>query len=55
MPKLINPRTYSLVCGIILFVFGVVGFAFRSFFDLADKYLLISLVLGFWGIITAFA
>ena len=46
-----NPRTYCLTVGIILFLIGFLGFAFRSFFDLPDKYLLLSLVLGFWGLL----
>ncbi len=55
MNKLANPKTYSLVVGLLLFTFGIVGFAFRNSFDLGDKYLIFSMVLGFWGIISAFA
>jgi len=54
MIKLYNPKNYSLIAGLILFVFGILGFAFRSSFNLADKYLFVSLVLGFWGLYAAF-
>jgi hypothetical protein len=54
MPKFVSSKTYSLVTGLLLFAFGVVGFAFRNNFNLADKYLLLSLILGFWGVICAF-
>jgi hypothetical protein len=50
MIKLSNPKSYSLVTGIILFALGVLGFAFRSSFIIPDVYLLASLVLGGWGI-----
>lgn len=54
MRKFANPKIYSLVCGLLLFSFGILGFAFRNNFDLADKYLVLSLILGFWGIISSF-
>ncbi len=47
-------RSYALVTGSVLFLFGVVGFAFRQSFDLADKYLVLSLILGFWGVVVGF-
>ncbi len=55
MPKLTNPKTYALVSGLILFVLGVIGFAFRNSFDIPDKYLILNLILGLWGIVAAFA
>lgn len=48
-----QPLRYSLAAGIILFAFGLFGFAFHGFFDVADKYLLMSLALGFWGLVVA--
>jgi len=50
MIKFQNPKNYSLITGVILFALGFFGFAFRNF-DLADRYLVLSLVLGFWGIV----
>ena len=49
--KFSNPRTFALLAGIILFAIGFFGFAFRSAFELSDKYLLLSLVMGFWGLV----
>jgi hypothetical protein len=43
-------KIYALTTGSLLFAFGFIGFAFRAF-DVADHYLFLSLVLGFWGII----
>ncbi len=51
MDKLASTKYYSLITGIILFLFGFFGFAFRNNFQVSGKYLLISLVLGFWGIV----
>jgi hypothetical protein len=54
MIKLSNPKNYALVSGIILLVFGVVGFTFKGNFNIADKYLFLSLILGAWGLYSAF-
>lgn len=51
MIKLNNPRSYSLITGIILFAFGFLGFAFPSSFNFSGNYLFVSLILGFWGIV----
>lgn len=45
---------YSRVTGIVLFVIGLVGFAFRSNSSLPDIYLLGALIFGFWGIVVSF-
>ncbi len=50
-----NRLSYARVTGIILFVVGLVGFAFRSAESLPDIYLIGALVLGFWGIVVSFA
>ena len=55
MPKFTNQKTYAIVCGSLMFCFGIVGFAFKTAFNIADKYLFLSLLLGFWGIICYFA
>ncbi|HYV33999.1 MAG TPA: hypothetical protein VE973_04090 [Candidatus Limnocylindria bacterium] len=50
--KLLNSlRFYTLFTGIVLFLLGFLGFAFRHKIDLPDGYLLLSLILGFWGIL----
>jgi hypothetical protein len=51
MMKLHNPKSYSLITGTILFLLGFLGFAFRGSFNVPDSYLLLSLILGFWGIV----
>jgi len=55
MIKLHNPKSYALITGIILFALGFLGFAFRNNFDLPDRYLIVSLILGFWGIVVGVA
>ncbi len=47
-------QAYCLVAGSLLLIFGILGFAFRSGFNIADKYLFFSLILGGWGIYSAF-
>jgi lipoprotein signal peptidase len=49
--KFTTPQFYTLFTGIVLFLFGFLGFAFNSIFNVADSYLFFSLVLGFWGIV----
>jgi hypothetical protein len=46
-----SQRTYSLSVGIILFVLGFFGFAFKPSLALPDQFLFMSLVLGFWGVV----
>jgi len=55
MIKLNSPRSYSLTVGIILFLFGFLGFAFPSSFNVPGGYLFAALVLGFWGIVVGAA
>jgi len=50
-----SPRMYSRITGGLLFLIGLIGFAFRSANSLPDIYLVAALVLGFWGIIVSFA
>jgi hypothetical protein len=50
-----NPKVYARVAGGILFLVGLIGFAFRSANSLPDVYLVGALVFGFWGIIVSFA
>lgn len=45
-------RNFALIAGVVLFLIGVIGFAFRSDRSLSDVYLLGALVLGFWGIVS---
>ena len=54
MVKLSNSKNYALITGLILTLFAIIGFAFRSSFNIADKYLFISLILGAWGLYCAF-
>ena len=51
LPLLRQTKNYALIVGVILFVIGLLGFAFRSDSSLPDLYLGGALVLGFWGII----
>jgi hypothetical protein len=51
MIKFNNPRSYALTTGIILFALGFFGFAFAGTFNVPDSYLVVSLILGFWGIV----
>ncbi len=54
MKWIFHKKIYALVCGFLLFAFGVVGFAFRGSFDIGGQYLILSLLLGFWGLLVAF-
>ena len=49
--KFNNPKFYTLFIGVVMFLFGFLGFAFNGVFNLPDSYLFVSLVLGFWGIV----
>lgn len=54
MLKLSSPRTFSFLVGLILFLLGLFGFAFRAMFTgIGDRYLLLALVFGFWGLIVS--
>jgi len=54
MPNFGSQRVYCFVSGAILFALGIFGFAFRTSFDIPDRYLLASLILGFWGLVVSF-
>ena len=45
-------KNYARIVGVILFLIGLMGFAFRSDNSLPDVYLGGALVLGFWGIVS---
>jgi len=52
--KLSSPRHFSFITGLILFLLGLFGFAFRSAFSgIGNMYLFLALVLGFWGLIVS--
>jgi hypothetical protein len=51
--RLSTTTSYTRIVGSGLFFFGIIGFAFKTSFNIADHYLLASLLLGFWGILTA--
>ena len=44
-------KNYARFTGGVLFLIGLLGFAFRQSSVLPDTYLLAFLVLGFWGVI----
>jgi hypothetical protein len=50
-----SPKMYARLTGIVLFLVGLLGFAFRSSSSLPDLYLVGALALGFWGIIVSFS
>jgi hypothetical protein len=50
MIKLTNPRNYALIVGSILFILGILGFAFRSSSNTPDYMLALAILVGFWGI-----
>ena len=52
VPFLNQTKNYARVVGVILFLIGLLGFAFRSDNSLPDLYLAGALILGFWGILT---
>lgn len=51
MKKIANKQFYCLLTGSILFSIGLLGYAFRTGFNVPDSYLLLNLLLGFWGIL----
>ncbi len=50
-----SPKVFARLAGAILFLLGLMGYAFRSANSLPDVYLIGFLILGFWGIIVSFA
>jgi hypothetical protein len=44
-------KNYALITGVIFFVIGLLGFIFKSSSSLPDYYLLLFIVIGFWGIL----
>lgn len=52
LPILRQTKNYARIVGVILFLIGLLGFAFRSDNSLPDLYLGGALVLGFWGIVS---
>ncbi len=52
IPMLRQTKNYARIVGVILFLIGLFGFAFRSDNSLPDLYLGAALVLGFWGIVS---
>jgi xanthine/uracil permease len=52
LPALAVTKNYARIVGVILFVMGLFGFAFRSDNSLPDLYLGGALLLGFWGIVS---
>jgi hypothetical protein len=49
-----DAKIYSRITGGILFLVGLLGFAFRNGNSLPDVYLIAALILGFWGIVVSF-
>jgi hypothetical protein len=52
LPVMRQTKNYARIVGVILFVIGLLGFAFRSDNSLPDLYLGGALLLGFWGIVS---
>lgn len=46
-----SPHYYSAFVGLVLFLTGLLGFAFRGDGSLPDLVLFVSLILGIWGIL----
>jgi len=49
-----SSKIYARITGVVLFLVGLVGFAFRNANSLPDIYLIFALALGFWGIVVSF-
>jgi uncharacterized membrane protein HdeD (DUF308 family) len=54
LSKLKSPRWYARIVGSLLFILGLVGFAFANATSLSDSYLFLALLLGFWGVVISF-
>ncbi len=46
-------KNYARITGIVFFAIGLLGFVFKSSSSLPDIYLLLFLVVGFWGILVS--
>lgn len=44
-------KNYAMVTGVIFFAVGLLGFIFKSTSSLPDLYLLLFIIVGFWGIL----
>lgn len=44
-------KNYALVVGFGLFLLGFFGFIFKSSSSISNAYLLLAIIVGFWGII----
>ena len=51
---ILKTKNYARLSGVIFFAIGLFGFAFRSGSSLPDKYLILFLILGFWGVLSGF-
>lgn len=49
-----SPKMFARITGAILFLIGLIGYAFRNANSLSDSYLIAALILGFWGIVVSF-
>gem|GEM_PF-4762059 len=47
-------RIFAFSCGLVLFLIGLGGFAFRNGRSIPDWHLFIDIVLGFWGLLISF-
>jgi hypothetical protein len=54
MIKLNNSKNYAKIIGGLLFILGILGFAFRTSSSTPDYALIAAIVLGFWGVIVGF-
>jgi xanthine/uracil permease len=52
LPAMALTKNYARIVGVILFLIGLLGFAFRGDNSLPDVYLGGALILGFWGIVS---
>jgi hypothetical protein len=53
MPKLLSPKRFAFIVGGVLFLFGLFQFAFRSNTRIPPYYLLLCILFGFWGLLSA--
>ena len=49
--KLSLTKNYARITGAVLFAIGLLGFIFKSNNSLPDYYLLLFVLIGFWGIL----
>lgn len=50
MFKFNTPKVYTLSTGGLLFLVGLLGFAFPEILEIPGPFLVFSLILGFWGV-----